>query len=351
MNLNFLENITFRKSKNKSLTETHNISSDGSELDGSTSSLPNISCEENTIIQELKNEIEQLSSQLISAQEKISTLSTENQELKTNVLELKSELSLCQPLNKVTETLSRKKKNKVTNSPCIKSPQTKTNQTPNTQQDSSELKTTQRTRKPVTNDDINKQSPKKKICIISSNSTNKVLSIAQDTFKNTEICHYIYPECGILQLINNLNSKIRNFSKNDYCVILIGENDFSSTKNYLNLVMEIRNSLLEIQYTNLILCSPTYKLSNYSSVFNWRVEIFANLLYLDINTHNYAMLLDSNLELTYDYSMFSRFNGRLKNFGMKNIMCNLQILINDNITKINLNAYDTKLSTNQDFFL
>lgn len=40
------------------------------------------------------------------------------------------------------------------------------------------------------------------------------------------------------------------------------------------------------------------------TMFNWRVETFNNLLYLDIMTHEHAYILDSNKYLDYNYNMF-----------------------------------------------
>lgn len=134
------------------------------------------------------------------------------------------------------------------------------------------------------------------------------MSIAENTFQHAEICHFVTPKCGIIQLTRNLYHKVVNYSMNDYCVILIGEEDYRKTQNYVEIIVELRNALKKIQNTNIILCAPTFKLSNYSTMFNWSVETFNNLLYLDIQTYNYATILDSNLHLRYDFTMFSRYN-------------------------------------------
>lgn len=83
----------------------------------------------------------------------------------------------------------------------------------------------------------------------------------------------------------------------DFCVILIGENDFYKTDNYVNIIVKLRETLQKVQNTNIIICVPTFKLSNYSILFNWRIETFNNLLYLDLQTYNYATVFDSNLDL------------------------------------------------------
>lgn len=173
------------------------------------------------------------------------------------------------------------------------------------------------------------KSSRNKLCIVSANKTNSILSIAEQTFQNLQICHYLSPKCGLLQLISNLHEKLEDYSFNDYCVILIGEEDFQITKNYVEIVIELRKTLENIQHTNIILCLPTFKLSDYSMMFNWRIETFNNLLYLDLLTHNYVTVLDSNFDLSYDFTMFSKYNRKLNNQGMRNIFQNLLLLIND----------------------
>ncbi|XP_063895051.1 uncharacterized protein LOC135118052 [Helicoverpa armigera] len=85
--MNFFENITFRKARTLSLTEiSDEHSSNNLEIDGSASSLPNISNNENNeYVQELQNQIEQLTSQLNSAYEEIKNLNIENTELKKSL--------------------------------------------------------------------------------------------------------------------------------------------------------------------------------------------------------------------------------------------------------------------------
>lgn len=79
--MNFFENITFIKTRTQSMSETTtcNESLNSSRLDGTSSSLPNLSGDENNAqIQELKDHIEMLISQLSSAREEINNLSIQN---------------------------------------------------------------------------------------------------------------------------------------------------------------------------------------------------------------------------------------------------------------------------------
>lgn len=59
------------------------------------------------------------------------------------------------------------------------------------------------------------------------------------------------------------------------------------------------------------------------------LKTFNALLYQDIQTHGYAYLLDTNLNLSYDHDMFSRRNGWLNNNGMRNVFRDLNYLIAD----------------------
>ena len=88
-----------------------------------------------------------------------------------------------------------------------------------------------------------------------------------------------------------------------------------------------RNVLQAMQHTNVIICLPTFKCPFDTSLFNCRVETFNNLLYLDILTHGHAFLLDSNLNLQYDYSMFDRYTGSIKHRGLPRIFKYLLDLI------------------------
>lgn len=167
-----------------------------------------------------------------------------------------------------------------------------------------------------------------KLCIISSNQTNRILSIAQNTFPSHNICHYLLTNYGTKQLINNLDKKLLDYTKNDYCLIFIGDRDFTKTHNYFELIINIRNTLLTLQHTNVVLCLPTYKFNGYSSMFNSRIETFGNLLCHDVYTYDYAIIFDSNLNLTYDDTMFNKRTGIVNNYGMKNIFDNLKYYIN-----------------------
>lgn len=64
-------------------------------------------------------------------------------------------------------------------------------------------------------------------------------------------------------------------------------------------------------------------------MFNARIEAFNQLLDLDVVTHEYAYLVDSNLHLSYDFTMFHRRSGTLNNRGLRQVFGDLRVRIAD----------------------
>lgn len=158
---------------------------------------------------------------------------------------------------------------------------------------------------------------KKKVCLLSSNKRSPVLRCAQRSLGDDfQICHFLTPGAGIGRLLVNLDEKLVNYSAQDCCVVLIGEDDFKKSQNYLHLVKYIKENLEKVKHTNIILCLPTFNCGNFANMYNWRVEVFNKLLYQDILKHEYAYIVDSNRNLTYDNSMFHKWSGCLNNKGM-----------------------------------
>lgn len=375
--MNFLENITFRRHRAQSLNET-NISSDksinGSTLDVTASSLPNVSSNENDeLLEELKNEIDKLKLELAAAHGEIINLSLENTQLKNSLQESssKNELlkkatnelrsNLCSPINQsklstpIAKTKKQKKEHRKDNSTLKEITCTPKRKLASLNQTlTNEAKTNN-----ITSDETiekNKNITHKKcqkICILSSNKDNNILTIAEQNFENRKVIHYLTPNVGIKKMTENLDNKLKDYTLNDYCVILIGEEDFLTTNNYFDIIIHLRHTLQSMIHTNIILCVPTYKCREYSMMFNWRVETFNNLLFFDILSHEYAYVIDSNLQLSYDYDMFSRRNGKLNNVGMHNVFDNikefiLNLEIQNNI--VNTDNYDQLTDNKSDFF-
>lgn len=343
--MEFSENITVRK-RETSMTRTQSLSNttinedsccfDNTTLDGTSISLPNISDDDNDArILELKNEIVKLKLELSAAHAEIDNLSLENNELKKNVKDISIKHDIIKKATKqlTSEISTTPKKNKNNSTPIKINSQVPCKiirdspcQSPRTSKISPIITLPpplKKTPKKTAADERNK------ICILSSNSTNRILSNAEEVFPNFKICHYLTPNCGFEKLIENLQAKLINYTLKDYCIIHIGDEDFHKTNSYCNLIVQAREVLKNITHTNVILCLPTYNLNGYSLMHNWRIETFNNMIYIDNLSHNYAWILDSNQQLSYDNKMFSARNGKLNNRGMLNIYQNLKHLIDD----------------------
>lgn len=344
---NLLGNITFRRQRAKSESPSHNESvlyQDTADM--TSNSLPEISDDDNndnTIM--LKNIIEALELELKSAHSEIERLIIENCSLTKSNDELLKKNTL---FKKITSSPVKHKAANLT----PKSQKTQ-NEIVNAQPQTQHFKKFNETaiklgwEKP--------EKPSRRICLLSSHKHNNILDIAENKLKNyKELCHYLMTNGNAKTLIKDLNIKIANFSMNDYCVILLGEEDFKTTRDYFEIIFYLRESLQTIKHTNIIICLPSYKYGKNTNMFNWRVENFNNLLYLDANTHEYAYIFDSNRNLKYDHSMFHRKYGTLNNFGVSVIFKNLQKYIEEiHYYKIYTETENKILPNekeNQDFF-
>lgn len=167
---------------------------------------------------------------------------------------------------------------------------------------------------------------KSKLHIFSNNKNLKILKNIEnsDLYNDNDFCNYIYPNNGITQVLKGLKEKLKGFTKDDHCIIMIGEEDFKATQNYAILVRNIRDYLQNVEVcTNIIIAVPTYICGG--SMYNSRVETFNSLLLRDTQLHNYAYCFDSNAQLTYE--MFSIKTGKLNNQGVKNVLRCLRRLI------------------------
>lgn len=158
-----------------------------------------------------------------------------------------------------------------------------------------------------------------RICLLSTNK--RALNVAQTYYDEShDLCHYLLPNRGLLQLLEGIESKTAGFSRKDFVILLIGEEDFKHTNNYQNLILCARELVLKVTHTNVVIGLPTFRHSNTSTdLFNSRLETFNNLLCLDITTHEHAYLVDTNLNLQYDHTMFHRISGSLNKNGLKRV--------------------------------
>ncbi|CAB3238538.1 unnamed protein product [Arctia plantaginis] len=343
--MNFLENITFRRTRTKSDSNDVSIQqSNESRLDGTTNSLPEVSDDEDEV-SKLKQQISKLQADLNSAHSEIETLALENNELRQSKEELikKNELYkklISSPTKFKINTPKRTEK-------VINKELNITKHKKNISQENSEIAKINdnnvntdcnrtlfnKCNKSKINKRIEMHSSEKmklsKICMLSTSKRNKLLSIARTEFNDYNICHYLMPGGGTAALLSGLKSKLVNYTMEDYCVIFISSEDFTTTKDYLELIYSLRNALQDITNTNLIICLPSFRCNTLANMYNWRIEHFNNLLYLDVTTHEYAHVLDTNLHLSYDHTMFNMRTGWINKSGLYAVFKDLHTLIRD----------------------
>lgn len=368
------DNVTYRRIHRSS--SLNDVTKDSSALfDATMMSIPNTSLDSSQ--SGLNDKIKKLSDDLLIAHQEIENLNTENFRLKSDLQKYLKEIDTYKSLyntdskNGTPRTdQKRKQKLKIGKTPSSNSEHTMTSPPAHTANETTEtfkttrlFTTTPRCKKTNNIIDVQREETgsctrnnmphktnstqraesanktthkisqtvitvhnKPKLCIISSNNVNNVLSLAENTFAKTQICHYLLPNRGIKNLFSNLTLKLADYSRDDHCIIFIGDEDFGQTNNYLDLTIYIREMLMTVQHTNVIICLPTYKNDPSTIMYNSRIETFNNLLYLDIYTHNYAILFDTNLDLVFDRSMF-KHNGSINYFGMVNIFNNLKCYV------------------------
>lgn len=388
-------NITYRKLRKTS--SLNDISRDSSALfDATIMSLPNTTLNTSQTVLDLNEKVKQLSDDLLVAHQEIENLNLENFRLKTELQKHFKVIEAYKIINTTENNVTpksrqkRKAKQNIAKTPTQKSNQSAYLQTQitneanfNEENDISELITAQqstskheilkikqkksnkctnsslkqnitRLSTPLNNNSLKnnilpektisqKSKKRNKICILSSNNKNKILPIAESTFSNEyDLCHYIKPGGGTKQLLEDLQPKLIGFTMDDFCIVLLGEEDFKTTNNYVDIIVHMRESLQVINHTNVIICSPTFICGNYSDLSNWRIETFNHLLHLDILTHEHAFVIDSNVNLKYDHSMFYKHSGRINNFGLHTIFKDILHLITD------IRSLDTQTNEEED---
>lgn len=332
--MNFLENITFRRTR----TTVEPNDSDNDEYISQTlectTNTPEISeDEDDKELNILRKEVKILKFQLENAHRQIDLLTSEICTLKqANTLTKNNEFSQKVPINPPTKTQTPPNLNKA------KKRRSSVNKKATVEVDDCLTTTEARTGHSLsgttsgTATETNPPPPilKHNICILSGETSNRLYKISQRTdLSNFNLCHYRMPKCGLKHILINIDKKVENFTHNDYCVIYIGEEDFRTTYNYIELVTFIRSKLQNLTHTNFIICLPTFKytMEDKNIMFNNRVDMFNNLIYIDVETHKYAYILDSNLNLPYTYDSYNQRYGSLNNKGLSIILFDLQNLI------------------------
>lgn len=157
-----------------------------------------------------------------------------------------------------------------------------------------------------------------KLCILSSSTRSNLLRNLKsiDLYSDFECCHYITPNVGINLLLRDLNAKLKDYTKQDFCIIMIGEADFHTNLNYEALVQSINEKLKNITNTNIIIALPTYICG--ALLHNCRVDLLNDRLGRNLLKFNYASLYDTNLNLTLE--QFSQSTGKIIGTGVRSIL-------------------------------
>lgn len=337
--MSFFGNITFRK-KNRTQSESHETDEESNPSKNNTyasiNSMPELSDEENEEMKDLKSEVIKLKNELKVAHNEIANLNLEIEQMKSQMNDMSRKNIICR---KVTESLKnncvtpKKKKGKGRKSQLENIPNSSNNTNYISHSDSEQpAHIVQDNSKKIMNtlQHGNTVKPRNKLCIMSCYKRNAVLDIAETIFNggDYQIMHYLTPNAGIREQLKCINEKLTDFTYQDYCIIMIGEEDFTKTNNYHELIRYLRATIQNISHTNVILCTPTYNCGRHQTMYNWRVEIFNNLLYSDVESHGYAYFFDSNANLTYDNYMFSKYGGYLNNRGMRTVLTTLNQELN-----------------------
>lgn len=303
--------------------------------------MPELSDEEDEEKHRSKSEIVRLTNELKIAHNEIINLNLENEQLKKQIEDLQKKNTMCKKVadSLINECVTPKKKKSqllkpqqipYSPKPCS-SRETPKNKSKGVLRQSSPLSASteeNRVQSKRSLEIVNQTSSqatkyqRRKICLLTCNKRNVVREIADSIFprENFSVCHFLTPNAGLKDQLRGLNEKLARYTKYDFCVVMIGEEEFAETKNYHTLIAHLRNVLQKIEHTNIIICTPTFKYGEHHNMFNWRIELFNNLLYSDVVKHEYAYLWDSNATLFYDYRMFTRRHGYLNNRGLRNIL-------------------------------
>lgn len=217
----------------------------------STRSMPNTT--ENVQISDLKDTIDLLRTQLISAHEEITNLNGDITRLTKNQTDLERQIAALKGLlgdgtsSRKTTPKQMKRKSNSLGKKAVENSSTQFSISVQdklllSNQEPCKIKDTT-IKNDIANKIINTNVKNNKVCVISSNKRNNILYFAQDALSNRfQVCHYLLPNMGIRELFSSLQTKVKDYTINDYCIILIGEEDFKETKNYSTLVTVIRRT-------------------------------------------------------------------------------------------------------------
>lgn len=337
------ENITTRQ-KGKHNKQPLNISSAASEENDNSflsidstfrRSLPDLSIINKDELIDLKQKIEELSLQLESAHMEIENLILEKGSLENKIAlqdrKIDHLLQICSNVPaEVSTTKKKKKKGKKINKSQV---HTSLDLDNNSCGELNGLNDSVNLNNDTNANSMHEHNPqnaegyfnsKKKLCVMSTIGGHRLIPIIDALFySNFDYCHNVTLGGGIKQLFYNFETKLKNYTMNDFCIVFIGESDFNCSRGIDELINCIRKESQKV-HTNVIIALPTYICGRV--LYNSRVELFNNRLNMDIQHNNhYAFLIDSNDKLSLD--MFSRLTGKINRGGLRNIFKNVDHLM------------------------
>lgn len=340
------DNVTHRKpARSSSLSDISNVSNEKAIFDATMLSMPDSLHDDSESLTDLIEQNKTLSTQLLRAREEIENLNNENFRLKSDLQAVIKQLKIyneiyAAPAEKCT-TSSRS--DKILQQKHIENPEYTTTMLNKETQTCSKIANIARepsTTIPSTNNRDNngiktqcsETTQKNKLCMLSTDKTKGYLPTIEKVFSdNCQYCNYVLPNCSIIKLLQGIQQKLKGFTLRDYCILFISENDIREETDYINLINAIKNALKTITHTNIVICVPTYIMG--APIYNFKVEMFNNLLYMDLQNNKYAYIFDSNRDLSTE--MFSTATGKINKIGMYNIYNRIM----DNIS-IDISLYD-----------
>lgn len=350
-------NVTYRKPcRTSSLNDLSDMTSNSEKtlFDATMMSIPDSLHDDTDIIKDLSERVKTLAAQLQTAHQEIENLNSENFRLKTDLQNMlktvntyKKVCSTPERKSPKTPVSARKRKTVSTNvlktlhNNCTDNPSQsprdcaqKLTTTHDKETQTISFSNTQTVNKPpkectslintdkkspfseLENNIDAKRKQKKKLCILSSYKSKWSLSLTEDVFSDYfHFCNYVTQNGTIKELLRNIENKLKDFTLNDYCIIFIGENDIKTESNHIEVIKILRESIKNVTHTNIIISLPTYIAG--APIYNFKIEMFNNLLHLDIQNNNYAYLFDSNRDISME--MLSQTTGKINKLGMKNI--------------------------------
>lgn len=338
MSLENNDNITLRR--RRQLSKSKSI--DSLNYDYSLDKTSQRSFDISTVInkndlEEMKVEILQLKEQLFTTQNNLGELINENNKLKETIFQQQLQIDtlkdFCNTPMKSQRLQQRSARKRCRHSVTDSSRMLNLDQEQQTCNIESDCKTSKLTTLDTSFEEINNDIDKKtqqdsqttkiintrnrKLCILNNCNHNGTLEILENINfgQHFQYCHYLLRNSGINKLLSNISNKLQDFNMNDYCILMMGDQDLKDTGESIKIIGMIRETFTKIKHSNVIICCPTYIQG--APIHNYKIEMFNHLLYMDIVNHKYAYFVDSNCDLSSE--TFSYMTGKINKLGLERI--------------------------------